>query len=384
MERTYVKIDLDAVRHNAGLAVKKLGGAKLIAVIKADAYGHGAVEVARALSDMVEYFGVAIPEEAVQLRRAGITKPLFILGSIVRDRLKDVLRYDLMPSVSSLETAEYLSKLAVKAGKTVKVHIGVDTGMGRIGFLDSEKDRILAIKNLPGIEIAGVCTHYACADERDKASAKSQSLCFSRFISFMDDNGLSGITKHISNSAGIIEFDGGHFDMARSGIMTYGLYPSNEVDKSFGLKPAMSWYASVSHVKTLPEGRGVSYGHTFVTKRPTKIATVPIGYADGYPRALSNRGRVLINGVFAPIVGRVCMDQFMVDVTDADNVEIGSEVVLVGEQGGNLLTVEELADAAYSFNYEFVCGIGLRVPRIYYRNGKFLKRVNYLEKIKNI
>jgi alanine racemase len=203
---------------------------------------------------------------------------------------------------------------------------------------------------------------------------------FEEFDDFLRSIGIYA-EKHISNSAGIIEFSDGHYDFVRAGIMIYGLYPSKDVDQSFGLRPALSWYATVSHVKTVPQGVGVSYGHTFVTRRETRIATVPIGYADGYPRDLSNKGRVLVGGVFAPIVGRVCMDQFMIDVTDISSADVGSEVVLVGTQGGKALTVEELADAAHSFNYEFVCGAGLRVPKLYYRGEKYIGRTDYLEKI---
>ncbi|MDR3292812.1 MAG: alanine racemase [Clostridiales bacterium] len=379
MERTYVKIDLDAIRHNVASARKKTGK-KVIAIIKADAYGHGAKEVARALDDLVWGFGIAVVDEGIQLRRAGVTKPILVLGNVLPDRLWDVIKYELLPSVSNLETAAALSSLAVERGKTVDIHIGVDTGMGRIGFLPNEMQKIALISRLPNIRITGLCTHYARADETDKTAAKRQREVFEEFDEFLKSIGIYA-EKHISNSAGIIEFSDGHYDFVRAGIMTYGLYPSKEVDQNFGLRPALSWYATVSHIKTLPQGVGVSYGHTFVTERETRIATVPIGYADGYPRALSNKGRVLVGGAFAPIVGRVCMDQFMIDVTDIPSADVGSEVVLVGTQGGKTLTVEELADAAHSFNYEFVCGVGLRVPKLYYKGDKYVGRADYLEKI---
>ncbi|MDR3262745.1 MAG: alanine racemase [Clostridiales bacterium] len=379
MERTYVKIDLDAVRHNVSLAREKTG-AGVIAIIKADAYGHGAIEVARALEDLVYGFGVAIPDEGVQLRRAGIKKPLLILGNVIKDKIPDIIEYGLLPSVSSLAAAQVLSYAALNRGRQLEVHIGVDTGMGRIGFLESEKEKILAVSKLPNIKITGLCTHFACADETDKKPSAAQRERFLKIAEYLKANSVNVDAKHISNSAGIIEFDE-HYDFVRCGIMTYGLYPSKETNQDFGLKPAMSWYASVSHVKTLPSGYGVSYGRTYITSGDTRIATIPIGYADGYPRALSGKGKVIINGKFAPITGRVCMDQFMVDVTGIDGVEIGTQVIIVGTDGGKTITVEELADAAYSFNYEFVCGIGLRVPKIYYKNGKLYKRTDYLEQI---
>ncbi|MDR2046777.1 MAG: alanine racemase [Clostridiales bacterium] len=378
MERTYVKIDLDAVRNNAELAKKKARGAGVMAVIKADAYGHGSIEVARALEDMAWGFGAAIPEEGIQLRRNGISKPILLLGNVVPYRVDDVIDYGLTPSISNIEAAETFSRAAAKKGKIVEIHIGVDTGMGRIGFLESEKEILAALKDLPNLKIAGLCTHFARADETDKLYSERQRAKFLSMESFLRANGAETGLKHIGNSAGIIEFDE-HYDIVRPGIMLYGLYPSKEVRQDFGLIPAMSWYARISHVKSLPEGCGISYGSTYVTKKTTKIATVPVGYADGYPRALSNIGRVIVNGRFAPVVGRVCMDQFMVDVTDIPNVAAGTEAVLVGSSGGAAVTVEELADAACSFNYEFVCGIGLRVPRYYYKDGGFYKRVDYLE-----
>ncbi|MDR1940262.1 MAG: alanine racemase [Clostridiales bacterium] len=380
MERTYLKIDLDAVRHNVGLAGGKTG-ARVFAIIKADAYGHGAIELARELQDTVYGFGLAIPEEAVQLRRAGIKNPLLILGNIVGDSLTDVFDYGLLPSVSNLETAKKLSSLARERGIVLDIHIGVDTGMGRIGFLPGQRTELLAVAALPNIKITGLCTHYASADETDKTYAKRQKEIFADVAEFLEQNGIKIDCRHISNSAGIIEFDAGHYDAVRSGIMTYGLYPSKETAQDFGLRPVMSWYAAVSHIKVLPKGCGISYGSTYVTQRPTKIATIPIGYADGYPRALSGKGKVIINGRFAPIIGRVCMDQFMADVTDIDGVDVGSQAVIVGSSDGLKITVEELADAANSFNYEFVCGVGLRVPKIYFRDGKPVKRISYVEKL---
>ncbi|MDR3185428.1 MAG: alanine racemase [Christensenellaceae bacterium] len=367
-ERTYVEINLNNLRHNVIAAMKKTQGCNIMAIVKAEAYGHGSVIVSQNIDDLVTHFGIAIPEEGIELRKAGITKPILILGIAAPDSYQDIIEYSLTASISTLEAATALSSLALAKGSCVPVHIAVDTGMSRIGFLISEMETISKLFQLKGIKVTGIFTHYACADETCKTYSKKQLHVFNSFLTFFKSNNLDVGIRHISNSAGIIEFDDQHFDMVRAGIMIYGLYPSKEVSKSFILKPVLSWIARISHIKTLRSGHGVSYGATHITTKETRIATIPIGYADGYPRALSSKGKVLINGKFAPILGRVCMDQFMVDVTEIDNVDIGTSVTLIGVDGDNSISVEDLADAAYSFNYEFVCGIAKRVPRKYIRN----------------
>jgi alanine racemase len=377
-ERTYVKIDLDAIGNNTALARKKAAGAMIMAIVKADGYGHGAVELSRYLEDKVEYFGVSNVEEAVELRRAGIKNPILILGGVFPERYAELVLNDIMPSIYTLEAAENLSKAAASVGKIAKFHIAVDTGMSRIGFQTYEIADAVKAAKLKNVFAEGIFTHYATADETDKNFSKNQLKAFAGFLAELKKAGVEPPVKHISNSAGIIEFEGEHFDMVRMGIMTYGLYPSDEVDKNFGLKPALSFVTRISHIKTLPAGRGISYGLTYTTTAETLVATIPVGYADGYPRALSNKGKVLLHGKFAPILGRVCMDQTMIDVSGIPEAKFGDEVILVGEQRGKRITVEELAAPAASFNYEFVCGIGKRVTRLYYKDGKFFKRVSYI------
>lgn len=379
--RTYVKIDLDAIKYNIDNVLKKLNGkAKLLAVVKADAYGHGAVEVSRALEDRCDFFGVACVSEAEELIKAGIKKPIIILGCVSPCEYRKVAENGIRIPIFSLEDAKKLSDSAKAAGKTVAFHFCVDTGMSRIGFQVTQEsaDICAEIAKLPNIYAEGIFSHFATADERDLTKSVNQKDSFKKFISMLEERNVNVPIKHISNSAGIMVFDE-CFDMVRSGIITYGLYPSDEIDKSLlELKPAMEWKTHISHIKTLEKGREVSYGGTFVTSRDTVTATIPVGYADGYPRSLSNIGRVIINGCYAPIIGRVCMDQFMADVTDIPDVCVDSEVTLVGSNGGLLLTTEEVSEAAYSFNYELPCRISRRVPRVYYKNGEVFKTVKYI------
>jgi alanine racemase len=381
-ERAYVKIDLDAIGHNVDLVRRKVGSdVKILGVIKANAYGHGAPEVASYLASRVDYFAVATVEEALQLRACGINQPILILADVPETRLAELIRNRITITVSTRRNAETLSKAASALNMNAILHIALDTGMTRIGFRYDDIQEILRIKDLPNLTIEGIFTHYSCADMADKAYSKKQLERFGTAIYALEQQGLRIPVKHISNSAGIIEFDANHLNMVRAGILIYGLYPSDEVNPDFGLKPAMSFYARVNHVKTVEAGHGVSYGATYVTKAPTVIATLSVGYADGYPRALSGKGRVLIHGQYAPILGRVCMDQMMVDVTHIPDVVTGDFATLVGTDGNNTLSVEELADNAASFNYEFVCGIGMRVPRIYWKDGKEYKRVCCIEPV---
>ncbi len=373
--RVYAEINLDAICQNVQNAMDKVGkDTKMMAIIKTDAYGHGAVPVAKALKEIGTYaFGVATVEEAVQLRRAGIESPILILGYVFPADYELLIENDIMHAVFQYETAKALSEKAASLSKTVKIHIKLDTGMGRIGMQPTEESlaEIEKIAALPNIEIDGIFTHFACADEADKTSCNRQKEKYLDFVQKLDACGIHIPIKHMCNSAGIIEFSDNFLNMTRSGIMTYGLYPSEEVNKAnLKLHPALQLKSHVAFVKTVGKGFTVSYGSTYVTeKEKTVIATVPVGYGDGYPRALSNKGKVLIHGQYAPIVGRVCMDQFMVDVTDIPNVQQGDEVTLVGTDGDKRISVEEVADNAYSFNYEFCCGINKRVPRVYIRNG---------------
>lgn len=379
--RTQAKIDLDAVEYNYNNTRAKLPqGCKLLGVIKADAYGHGAVELARFLENKCDFFGVACIEEAVELKKAGIKPPILILGYVAPAFYDLVVKYEIRIPVFSYDTAKALSDEAVKQGKTVPFHFCIDTGMSRIGFQINEEsaDVCKQICTLPNIEAEGLFSHFATADESDLTKALAQREKYKTFVEMLESRGIQIPIKHLNNSAGIMNFDE-YFDMCRMGIILYGLYPSEEVDKSLlDIKPVMSWLTHISHIKTLEAGREVSYGGTFKTTEPRVIATIPVGYADGYPRCLSNKGRVIINGQYAPIVGRVCMDQFMVDVTDVDGAELDSIVTLVGKDGDAELSMEEVSNSAYSFNYELPCRVARRVPRTYYKDGKFIKATNYM------
>ena len=383
--RVYAKIDLDAIEHNIDIIKEKLGGKqKLLLVVKADAYGHGAVELAREFENKADYFGVAEINEAAELRKNGITKPILILGFTAPAHFAAAIEYGITLTMFQPEMLRALSETAVKLGKTAKVHFAVDTGMSRIGWDVSEKsaDEAAAAFRLPNIESEGIFSHFATADEADKSFARSQREEYEKFISMLRARGVEIPVKHINNSAGILEFDK-CYDMVRAGIIIYGLYPSEQVKTAVGreipLHPAMELITHISHVKTLPAGKSISYGATFVTARQTRVATLPVGYADGYPRALSGKGEVLIHGIRCPILGRVCMDQMMVDVSAVPSTEIGDPATLVGANGGDLISAEEVANAAYSFNYEFVCGISRRVPRVYYKSGARYKTVLHID-----
>jgi len=380
--RVQAVINLDNIRHNIS-AMKSLvdKDKKMLAVIKADAYGHGAVEVAEALDDLADFYAVAFIDEALELRRAGIDKPILILGYTDPVDYELLLKYDVRPAMYETDDAQKLSDLAVSMGIKAKVHIKVDTGMGRIGFScdDTGVEKIAEISNMPGIEVEGIFTHYAKADEIDKTAANGQLEKFRWINGQLVGLGIHIPVRHISNSAGIMEMDNSDFDMVRSGIVTYGLYPSEEVDKSIvELRPAMSLMSKVIFVKDVKAGTGIGYGWSYIADHDIRVATVSAGYADGYPRAQSNKGRVIIHGEYAPIIGRVCMDQFMVDVSHIDGVQVRDDVILIGRDGDKEVTVEEVAEPANSFNYELVCNISRRVPRTYIRDGKELGQVNYL------
>lgn len=372
--RVHADVNLDAIYHNIEETRKVVKpDTKIMAIIKADGYGHGAIPIAKILEPIIDAYGIAIIEEGIELRECGITKPLLILGVTPLPLYSKLIEYDIMPTIFSYESAEILSEEAKKQNKKAKIHIAVDTGMSRIGFqINQESVEIIKrINQLEWVEIDGCFTHFATADESDKSFTLEQLKRFQNFVAQLEQEGIQIPTKHVSNSAGIIEFPDAQFDMVRSGISTYGLYPSEEVNKAvLPLQPAMEIKSYITYVKTLEAGVGISYGQTFVTKEKTKVATIPVGYADGYPRALSNQGYVLIHGQKAAILGRICMDQFMVDVTNIPGVCEGDIVTLVGIDKDASITVEELAAMSHSFNYEFVCDIGKRVPRVYYYRGE--------------
>lgn len=378
--RTEAAIDLDAAEHNFNVTRAKLPqNVKLLCVIKADAYGHGAVELAKLFEGRADFYGVACTEEAIELIQAGIKTPVLILGTVAREYFADIVKYGIRIPIFSYDDAKALSEEAQRQGKTVPFHFCADTGMSRIGFQVSEQsaDVCKEIACLPGIFAEGLFSHFATADEADLSKAVAQRERFKQFIRMLEARGMDIPIKHINNSAGIMNFDE-YFDMCRMGIILYGLYPSHEVDKSLlEIKPVMEWRTHISFIKELEEGREISYGGTYKTQETRRIATIPVGYADGYPRCLSNRGKVLINGQFAPITGRVCMDQFMVDITGMD-AQVGDTVILIGKSGDHELSMEEVSESAYSFNYELPCRIARRVPRTYYRGGKLVKHTNYM------
>ena len=375
-------IDLDAVSSNFD-AVRRKAGVPVMAVIKADAYGHGAVPVARLLEKRCAFFGVSSMSEALELRDAGITRPILILGYTPPEAFPDAVHLGIRPAIFRREDGIALSRAAVEAGVSAAFHFAVDTGMSRIGFQVTEADADVCaeIAALPGLTPEGLFSHFATADCWDLSRARAQAERFDAFDAMLKRRGVHIPIRHLNNSAGLMNFDS-HYEMVRSGIVTYGLYPSDEVDAGLlSLTPAMRLLSRVSYVKLLPPGREISYGGTFVTSRPTVVATVPVGYADGYRRSLSGRFYVLIHGKRAPILGRVCMDQMMVDVTDIPGVQAGDTVTLIGTDGDETISMEDIAAAAGSFNYEFACGISRRVPRVYLRGGKAVHTVHYLTDI---
>lgn len=374
--RVHADIDLDAVCHNME-EMRRLvhPHTKLMAVIKTDGYGHGAVPIARELEplDYVYGYAVAAEEEGLALRTAGIKKPVLILGYTFPEQYEALLQAQITPAVFTLEAAELLSETAGRLHVTARIHIKLDTGMGRVGFLVSEEsaDLIARIAKLPHIIMEGMFTHFARADERDKTSANRQLTEFLRMGEMLEERGVHIPLKHCSNSAGILDLPEANLDLVRAGITLYGLHPSEEVHlERMDMRPVLSLKSRVAHVKTLPAGYGISYGSTYVTADERRIATIPVGYGDGYARSLSNKGDVLIRGRRAPICGRVCMDQFMVDVTDIPGVCVGDDVTLVGADGEDHITLEELGEKSGRFNYEFACDLGKRIPRVFYRGGR--------------
>ncbi len=381
--RVYAKIDLDAVEENfASMRENIKPGTQIAAVIKADGYGHGAVSIAR-LVEPYSYiwgFAVATVEEGLALREAGIQKPILLLGFAFPGHYRDIAETQIRPAVFKEDMACQLSDAAVRTGHTIPCHLAVDTGMTRIGFPDTEEsvEAVRRITGLPGLEWEGVFTHFARADEVSLEPARIQLARFQDFSSKLEAAGIHIPLKHCSNSAAIMQFREADLDMVRAGISLYGLLPSDEVQREpVRLRAAMEIKSHITYVKWVEPGVAVSYGGTFVTGRPTRIATIPVGYADGYPRSLSNKGQVLIRGKRAPILGRICMDQFMVDITDIPEAGEFDEVTLLGQDGEECLSAEELGSLSGRFNYELVCDINKRVPRLYLHHGKIVEERRY-------
>lgn len=361
-------INKDAIIHNFNCIRKKIPeNVRVMPVIKADGYGHGASLFAKLLEGKCDYFAVAAIEEALALREDGITKPILILGRIFPDDVETAIRNDITITAFAFEEAQWVSEIAKKIGKIAKIHIPIDTGMSRIGFVPCEEyaDVVKEISGLPSINLEGVFTHFATSDEEDKSFTKKQAQRFLAFKEMLEKRSVNIEIYHSANSGAVLQHKDFYFDMVRPGIILYGLTPSGYLaESSAELKPVMELHSHVAFVKNVKKGETVSYGRTFSAEKDMKIATIPVGYADGYPRLLSGKGRVIINGSYAPIVGRICMDQFMVDVTDIENVNLGDKVILMGEENGISITAEEIADFAQTINYEIVCGVSKRVPRI--------------------
>ena len=379
---TWTEIDLTAYRHNIS-ELRRLARreARFMAVVKANGYGHGAVAVAiEALEAGADYLGLARLHEAVELREAGIGAPILIFGSTAPEEIDTLLDLDLTQAVFTRETAEELAGKATSKGKRLRVHIKVDTGMGRLGLLPAERkteeakgraanhrfSEVSAIVGLPGLEIEGVFTHFATADQADKTYAERQLQRFAELVESLKGQGVEFPLTHAANSAALIDMPDSHLDMVRPGIATYGLYPSTETDRSrLDLKPVMAWKTRVIQLKEVPAGFGVSYGITYETPRPTTLATVAVGYADGLGRGLSNRGQMIVGGQRVPIIGRVCMDLTLLDVGEVPGVALGDEVVILGRQGREEITADEMASTLDTINYEIVSTITTRVPRFY-------------------
>lgn len=388
LKRAWAEIDLDALVYNARSIESRLtGGSRILAIVKADGYGHGAVEVARTLARCgVGYFGVSNLEEAIQLRRAGITEPVLILSHTPPEEAGRLLEFGITQTVLSAEHGEMLSRAAVQAGGRVKVHLKVDTGMTRVGFLyqDPERDRVsitdmAEICRLPGLEPEGIFTHFAVSDEPDgEAFTREQFSRFMRAVRELEERGIAFRYRHCCNSAATIRFPEMHLDLVRPGLILYGLMPAPWMNGMLPLRPLMALKSKVAMVKTVPAGATVSYGRQYTTTRDTRLATVSIGYADGYSRRLSGRGYMLVQGQRAPVVGRVCMDQCMLDVSGIPEVKADTTVTAFGRDGDAVLPVEEFAGWSDTINYEAVCEIGKRVTRVYLRDGEVVGQLNYL------
>lgn len=385
-QRVWAEVDLDAIWENMVHMKENIAeNTKILAVIKTDGYGHGGVPIAKMLEQLDFMFGYAAAtyEEAHVLREAGVKKPILILGYTFPYCYEELIREKIRPAVYRRDTVEELVAAAAKVGQKAKVHIKVDTGMGRIGITPDEEglEFVRFLMGHPELEVEGIFTHFAKSDEEDKTSAYHQLALFQNFIDrIQTELGLTIPVKHCSNSAAILEMPQANMDMVRAGITTYGLYPSEEVSKDIvPLRAAMSLYSHIVYCKTIHAGQSVSYGGLFTAQKDTRVATIPVGYGDGYPRSLSGKGYVLIRGKKAPILGRVCMDQFMVDISEIPGVMEGDKVTLLGVDGTERITAEELGELSGRFNYEFVCDLGKRIPRVYRQHGEITEVRDYFE-----
>jgi alanine racemase len=362
---TVATIDLGALSHNFSEVTRRIGGRKVLAVVKAQAYGHGAVPVSRRLVELgASMLGVALVEEGRDLRDAGITAPILVMGPVFPEQAEAIVRLHLTPVIFTHVLADALSHAALACDRNVPVHVKIDTGMGRVGIIPEEAAGFIAgILKLKGITIEGLMTHFSDADLRDKQFATVQMDRFESLVRSLEEQGLSVALRHAANSAAVLAYDRALFTMVRPGLMLYGYDP---LERSSGadLRPVLSLVSRIAFLKKVPAGTPISYGRTFVTERESRIATIPIGYADGYSRALSNKGEAIVRGRRVPVVGRVCMDMTMLDVTDVPQALVGDEVVLIGRQGKERITADDIAAGTGTIAYEVLCGIGGRVPRV--------------------
>ena len=378
-KRVAAFVDLDAVHENLRTMYLKnvRAGSRMLAVVKTNGYGHGALEIAREIEEEEFLYGYAVAtvEEALELKDGGIKKPIVLLGYTFPDTYPDIIKYDLRPAVFKYDQAKALSDEAVKQGKEVFFHLAVDTGMKRIGVKcdESSLDLVRSIFSLPNVVSEGIFTHFAKADEPGPTATERQIGAFRDYIFLLEGEGINFRLKHCSNSAGIVLYPEANMDLVRIGIVMYGMWPSDEVPLDPAVvRPVLELKSHIVYIKNIAPGDEVSYGGTYVAVRDRKVATIPVGYGDGYPRSLSNQGYVLIRGMRAPILGRVCMDQFMVDVTEIPDVSEGDTVTLIGRDGDGYISAEELGRLSGRFNYELICDLGSRVPRIYRKRGEIL------------
>ena len=378
----WAEIDLDAIAYNTRNIKKLIGDKDLIAVVKANCYGHGVIDIIPTLLENgASRFAVAMISEALEIRDNKITAPVMILGFTPLYLGEELINNNIEQTVYDLDYARELSKIALTLNKKAKIHIAIDTGMGRIGFLPNEKsiDNITEICSLEGIEVIGIFTHFSTSDEKDKEYSHEQ---FTKMLSVMDTLKKRGIDiplKHVANSGAIIDLPDTYLDAVRAGIILYGYYPSDEIDKNnLALKPALTLKATITNVKTLEKDMYVSYGRTFKTSNETIVATIPVGYADGYLRKLAENGKVIIKGKFAPIIGRICMDQFMIDVTNIPDVKIGDEVILLGEKNGLKYNADDMAKKLDTINYEVTCMLKSRLPRVYIKDKHIINVKNHI------
>lgn len=378
----WAEISLDNLAFNMRNIKKISKSNEIMAVVKADGYGHGALDIAPVLLENgATRLAVAVLNEAVELRRGGIDCPIMILGFTPPDLCDTIIEYDIEQTVYSYDLALELSKMAKKKNKVAKIHIAIDTGMRRIGYMPNEESirEVVKISKLPFIQIEGLFSHFSSADETDKKYCDYQIDNYNFFYNRLKEENVKINIRHIANSAAIIDMPETHFDAVRPGIILYGYYPSCEVQKEkIELKPVMTLKANIIHIKKLQEGEYISYGRKYKTTKESVIATLPIGYADGYTRLLFNKAKVIVNGKMASVVGRICMDQCMIDVTDIHSVKIGDEVILMGEDGENKFTADEIANLLGTINYEVTCMISKRVPRVYIKEGNVVKVRNYV------